>query len=94
MKLFNVIVIYDVYVVAESGEAAQAAILDVINSSDLKPSETVGFEVTREQAIRARWRDEKPFVAADISGADFAKLKGKTTVETFTDLYTKVAPNG
>lgn len=89
MKLYNAIAIFDVYIVAESGEAARDALLACILADELKPSEVVAVETTRESAIRASWRDEKPPVAADVSDGDFAKIKGHTTAEIFGRLYTK-----
>jgi hypothetical protein len=92
VKLFNAIATFDVYVVAESPEAARAALVEALRDPAFNPSEQVGYEVTRENSIRAAWRDEKPFVGADVSDADFEKVKGKTTVETFNMLHTKAPP--
>lgn len=88
MKLFNAIAIYDVYVVAESSEDARRALLAAIEDSQ-PPSEIVGVEVTREEAIRASWCEQAPFVGDEITTQDFDKIKGKSTVEIFRQLYTK-----
>lgn len=88
MKVYNAIAIFDVFVVAESSEAAREALLAHI-ADGIKPSEVVGVEITHERAIRASWCEEKPFVGEDVSDADFAKLKGKTTLQVFKEIYTK-----
>lgn len=88
MKLYNAIATFDVYVVAETPEAARETLIAAINDQ-FKPSEMVSYEVTRENAIRSAWRDERPFIDDDVSDEDFAKLKGKTTAEAFTALYTR-----
>jgi len=90
VKLFNTIVIWDCYVVAESSEDARKELLAAITEGEA-PSEVVGSEVTREAAIRASWLDQRPFVAGEVSVADRAKIKGKTTTEIFQQLYTKQA---
>lgn len=89
MKLFNTIAIFDVYVVAETSEAARAVLLTELRQDDFMPSEIVGVEASREQAIRNAWRDQKPFVGDDISDEDFAKVKGKNTIQIFEMIYTK-----
>lgn len=92
MKLFNAIAIYDVFIVAETPEAARTALLGVIRdgSEPIPPSEITALETRSEGNIRSSWRDEKPFVADDISDADFNRhVKGHTTVEIFQHIYTK-----
>lgn len=86
-KLYNTIAIYDVYVVAESDEEAQAA-LQAWRATNA-PSETVVVEVRREVSIREAWCVQKPLVANDVSDEDFEKIKGKTTAEIYRELYTK-----
>lgn len=88
MKLYNTIAIFDVYIVAESGEAAREALLASIKEGT-KPSEVTATETVRETAIRSGFREERPFVAGDVSDEDFEKCKGKTTAQVFQDLYTK-----
>lgn len=94
MKLFNAIAIFDVCVVAESSEKAREALLEAINppspeTEPLMPMEITATEIMRENAIRSGFRDERPFVAADISDADFEKCKGKTTAQIYAQIYTK-----
>ena len=88
MKIYNAIVLYDVYVVAESGEAARDAVMQFITAGDLQPSESKAMETREERSIRSSWRDQKPLVGADVSDENFEKLvKGHTTVEVFTSIY-------
>jgi len=54
------------------------------------PSEMTALEARTEGNIRQSWREQKPFVAADVSDADFEKkVKGHTTIEMFKQIYTK-----
>ena len=88
MKLFSSIAIYDVCVVSDSSEQAREALLAAI-ADGAKPTEITATEIVRESAIRSGFREERPFVAADISDVDFNKCKGKTTAEIFAQIYTK-----
>lgn len=89
LGLHNTFVVYDVYVLAESPEAARAAALELITAGELPPSEQNALPVTKEAQIRTAWRAESPIVAADVSDADFARVKGKTVLDTYNMLYTK-----
>ena len=91
MKLFNTILVWDVYVVAESEEAARAAAYALITATDdpLKSAEETAIEAREERNIRTKWRDERPIVGADVSDDDFEMLKGKTVVEAHAMLYRK-----
>ena len=93
MKLFNVIVVYDVCCVAESNEAAWTAVLEMIRAQQdpLAVSTTTAIEAREEKNIRTAWRDERPIVGADVSDEDFEKLRGKTTVQAHAMLYGKEA---
>lgn len=88
MKLYNVIVNFDMYVVAESPEAAREALQAWVAEGN-EPSESVAIETHRENSIRAAWRDKPPLVAADVTDAQFETLKGRTTATTYALLYTK-----
>ncbi len=90
MKLYNVIILFDVYAVAESGEAARDAVMQFISNGDLPPSESKAIESREERNIRQSWRDQKPIVGADVTDDDFEKkIKGHTTIEIYQSLYTK-----
>lgn len=91
MKIFNAIVLYDVFVVAETNEAAVEALKAWI-AEGLNPSEQKAMEARDERNIRQSWREQKPLIGADISDADFKKLKGKTTIEAFELIYKKNKP--
>lgn len=89
-KLFNTMIIFDVYTLARDGEQARECVLDWIRNQQLTPSEQQALPVTRDVEIREAWRAEKPFVAADITDAEFESMaKGNTTVQVFQLLYTK-----
>lgn len=87
MKIYNCIVQYDIYVVAESKEDAMQAALKVIAKEP--PNDTATYEVQHIRDIRNDWRIQQPFVAPDISDDDFEPFQGKTTEEVYSALYTK-----
>jgi len=89
LGIYNTIIVYDVYVVAESPEAARAAALELITSDALPPSEQMVLAVAKEAQIRAAWRGESPIVGADVSDADFERVKGKTVLDAYNMLHTK-----
>lgn len=93
MKLYNVIVVYDVYAVAESHEKAREAVLMAIVGGDgvtpESPSEQTAIESRENKNIRDAWIEQKPFVGDDVSDQDFESLRGKNTVEIHAMLYKK-----
>lgn len=97
MKVFNCIVVYDVFAVAETEAEAMIAVRAAIQDPDpetrLTPSEHTTLGVTNERQIREAWVDQKPFVGADVSDQDFETLKGKTTIEIFKMLFEKPPAN-
>lgn len=52
----------------------------------------MALPVSRERELRPTWHAEKPFVAEDVSDEDFAKIKGKTTLEIFKLLNGREEP--
>jgi hypothetical protein len=90
MKLYNTIVIYDVYTIANSSETARKAVMQFIQAGDIQPSESTALETRAENNIRSSWRDQKPLVGEDITDDDFDKrVKGHTTIEMFQHIYLK-----
>jgi hypothetical protein len=89
MRLYNTIAIFDLYIVAGNGETARDTLIDTIKNGYLAPSEITATEAKTERSIRAGYRDERPFVASDVSDDDFAKCKGKTTIQIFQTIYEK-----
>lgn len=92
MKVHNVIIVFDVYAVAEEPAAAREAIIAAINNGEIKISDQNAIPVNHERSIRDSWRDERPFIGADVSDEDFESLKGKTTLEIFKMIMTKEPP--
>ena len=89
MKLYNTVIIYDVYAVANSGEEATKAVLAAIREG-VNPSEMTALETRTANNIRQSWLDQGPYVGADISDSDFEKkIKGKTTFDMFKAIYTR-----
>ncbi len=91
MKLYNTIVVFDVYAVAESEEDARAAVMANIrqNADPLRATEENALEVREARSIRSTWLDQKPCVGGEVSDEDFEKLKGKNTQEIFEMLHLK-----
>jgi len=89
VRLYNTIAIYDVYVVAENNDTARETLISAISSGDIKPTEATAVEIVRAGAIRKGFADERPFVAVDVSEADYKSIAGKTTIEIFNHVYTK-----
>lgn len=89
LRLYNAIVIYDVYMVGKTPEAAREGLLSAIASGELKPSEIVAKEVTMQSSIRESWKEERPWLANDITDEEFETLRGKSTQLTFDMLYKK-----
>lgn len=91
-RLHNVVIVYDVYCVAESPEEARQAVKDLINAENpddrLAISDENALPVTHTRSIRDSWKDQSPVVAADVSDADFDRIKGKKTLEIFETLST------
>lgn len=90
MKLHNVIIVWDVYAVTDNGdpEEARAAVMEIIRRGELEPSESIAPEVG-VSGVREAWKSQGPIVAASVSDADFAKLKGKTSQDVYEMLTTK-----
>lgn len=90
MKVWNVIVVHDVYAIAETPESARAAIIAAIASGEIELTEQNAIPVNAERGLRESWREQKPFVGDDVSDADFETLKGKTTLEIFKMINEKL----
>ena len=82
MKIFNVIITWDIPCFAETESAAIEAILDLIKSGELSATHSKALEL-KASPLKPQWRDERPIVANDVSDEDFAKLQGKTTQEGY-----------
>lgn len=82
MKLFNTIITLDAYCVANTGDSALEAILEMLKSGELSPSYRAALEI-KASPVRPQWRDERAIVAADVDDADFALIRGKTTQQVY-----------
>ncbi len=91
MKLYNTIIVYDTYVLANSPDEARAALLALIRDGDQpeEPSEQTALEAKNEREIRTAWHDRGPLVASDVSDAEFESIKGKKTLDVHGLLYKK-----
>lgn len=91
MKLYNVIITYDGYVVAGDDESAiksaREAMIELIQANEYHPAYSAALPVANTP-VQPRCQLERPIVAADVSDADFAKVKGKTNQQVW-ELLTK-----
>jgi hypothetical protein len=88
MKLFNSIVVFDVYCVAEDELTALEAVQMHITNG-LPASEGVSREVREDKHVRESWREQTPLVANDVSDEDFEQLRGKTVLAVYKMLHVK-----
>ena len=92
LRLFNVIMQYDVYVVARTFEEALEAVRGTIQQGEA-PTEQISHEVRTQRDIRTEWKTERPFVAGAISDEEWAPFAGKTTEEFFEAVSLPVLPS-
>lgn len=86
-KLFNTIIVYDVYSYAENQEDARAAAMANI-ADGLPPSTQTAIELGR-QSVRDAWLNQSPLVGPAVSDEDFNKIKGKTCEQVWAEANTK-----
>lgn len=92
MRLYNTIVVFDVYAVAENEEDARNAVMANIRQmppDGLKATEENALEVRELRSIRSTWLDQKPCVGEAVSDENFNKLRGKNTQEIFEMLHVR-----
>ena len=89
MRLFNTIVIFDMYTVARSPEEAREALLAAIREGSATPTENTAKEVTMHNSIRQSWIGQKPWFATDITDEEFEQLKPLTVGEVWERFYKK-----
>ena len=92
-KLFNTIIVWDIYAFAENEADARAAALANIQAGllgdiELPPSEQVAHDVGK-RPVRTAWLNQKPLVGNAVSDADFEKVKGKTCEQVWAEINTK-----
>ncbi len=90
IKLYNVVIIYDVIVVANEGTSAREAVLQWIRDADepLDPNHIASLQVVHAP-LKPTQQAIKPIVAADVSDQDFATVKGKTNQQVHDMLFKK-----
>lgn len=87
MKLFNVITIHDIYVLAEDHDDARATADTVIRGGEQPVYEQVAYEINTEKGIREDWREQAPWVSEKYP--DYAPEGGETVLQAFQRIYTK-----
>lgn len=91
MKLYNVIVTVDVYVVAGDDESAiknaQDAVMELLRADEIRPTYIAALPVANTP-VQRRCQMDRPIVASDIGDDEFEQLKGKT-VQDVHDMLTK-----
>lgn len=86
IRLFNVIVFYEVFVLAKDHDDARAAVGAVIRSGDQPPYEQVAYEIRHERDMTSRWKEELPWVSESVN---YDPPQPETCTEVFLRLYTK-----
>lgn len=66
MKLYNVLIGWDLWIVAESKEAAHNAAKDVVTSMAEPPGELYSYELNKRLNIPARCHDKLPYLTPDV----------------------------
>jgi hypothetical protein len=87
LRIYNTIVVFDVYTVARSPEAAREALIAAIAAGEAKPTEIAAKEVTMVNSIRQSWTETSPYVAADVTDEEFETLRGITTLAAWDRFY-------
>lgn len=87
LRLYNTIIVYDVYTVGHTEEAARESLLAAILSGEAKPTETIAREVTMSNSIRTSWLEQKPWYASDVSDDEFEQFKTMTTSAVWDRFY-------
>lgn len=89
-KLLNTIIVFDVYVWAEDAtDAREAALANIRDGEEpLDPSEQTALDTGRTPP-RTAWLNRGPLVGNKVSDEDYAKVKGKTCEQVWTEVNKK-----
>lgn len=87
MKLFNVITVHDIYVLALDHDDAREAANNVLKTGDQAPYDQVAYDVTDEKKIRTEWKDQSPWVSENLT--DYNPPEAETCLQAFMRIYTK-----
>lgn len=82
IRMRNVIMTFDGYVMAKSDDQAVEAFREMIQRGQLTPTHAKALEI-RVSPIQPRCRDEAPIVAADVSDEELMQFKGMTTQQAY-----------
>lgn len=91
MKMFNVILVLDTYVIGDDPMVACATALDMLKRGELNVTHQKALEI-HIAPIQPRCRDDRAIVADDVSDEDFAKIRGKTMQAAYDFLEKKQPP--
>jgi len=90
VKLRNVLVQYDLWIVCHDEDNEDEIALSIVRDGE-PPNEIVHYTIRHERDLPSRVRDERPLVAATITDADYKPFTGSTIQEIFQKLCTKQA---
>lgn len=91
MKLRNVLLQYDLWIVCNDEDNEKEIALGIVQGGE-PPSEMVTYTIRTERDLPNRVRDERPLVAATISDEAYRPYEGSTIHQIYERLYTKKAP--
>lgn len=90
MKLYNCVLQYDVYIVANSAQEALDACAGIVARGE-PPTDKVTYDIRTLRDVRVDWRDQMPFVSPQITDEQYAPLSELTTEGVFDALASKNA---
>jgi hypothetical protein len=85
MKLYNCVLQFDVYIVANNAQEAIDACTGIIQRGE-PPTDKVTYDIRTLRDIRVDWRDQQPFVAPSVTDEQYAPLADLTTESVFNAL--------
>lgn len=88
--MWNTIIMWDVYVVAETAEDARETVKSWIAEGNA-PTEENAREARDKHNVRLTWHEKRPLVGQTVGDADFDRIKGHTTIEIWHQIYAKSA---
>lgn len=88
MKLFNVVIQFDLYVVAhDEAEAKEAGLLQVRGDEPI--TDVAVYEVQDRRDIREDWNDQRPIVSNAVTDDEYADHIGSSTIQIYERFYEK-----
>ena len=88
IHLFNVVLQYDVYILAKSRDAALNQVVKLVQRGE-RPADQTVYTIANLRDVRPDWRAQQPYAAPDVTDEGYAVFGEATTEEIFKTLYTR-----